>query len=481
MPLIIFSLYLMCLIYLAVLGQKSKVSNTPKDFYLANSSLGVLVLFATIFASLYSGNTMIAFPAKAYRMGYAYTMCVTFMVVMISVQLLYAPALRRISQKHNFITPSDWILHRYKDMRLTLVVAAVFTFALLNYLLAQLIAVGHAFSGLTGGQIPYAFGVFFLAIIIVLYETIGGMRAVAWTDILQGLLMIFGITLLGFYILSLRTELHALPIEILAVDPLKVYPPDGHTIRLWVSTVIIMGIGGALFPQGIQRIYAAKSILNLKKALLVLLFTPFIMTFFAYLIGLFGIPLFPGLEGFESDEIMSLVMRELSKDGFIIEFGVAILMVGILAAMMSTADSILLSLSSILVLDFYAKTNKTKVSEEKLLHMGKVASWVVIAILAFIALNSHITLWRLIEIKIEYSIQIAPAFILGLYWKQLSAKPALQGIIIGIAITTLGLLSSTGKWWGIHPGLVGLIINLAICYWGTTKQSLSQKVITKNT
>ena len=159
--------------------------------------------------------------------------------------------------------------------------------------------------------------------------------------------------------------------------------------------------------------------------------------------------------------------QPLPKQGPFFQVAVSLLVLGALAAIMSTADSVLLSLSSILVQDFYAKTTRKTVTDKKLLRLGKRTSWILIILLVLIALRPHFTLWDLLVMKFELLIQVAPAFILGLYRPQLTARVALFGITVGTTIAIIGFMMEQAKWFGIHPGVVGCLINFAICYVGS--------------
>jgi solute:Na+ symporter, SSS family len=462
--LIFFGLYLVALILLVWQSRRRSIQKTTHDFYLAGGTLGLLVLFCTLFSTQYSGNTFMAFPGKAYRMGYPYIMTVTFMMAMIAGYLLYAPRLRRLAIQKGFVTPGDWIHFRYRSYPLTLLCALLMIFAMMNYLLAQLMAMGHALSGLTQGQIPYEAGVLFLAFLIVLYETLGGMRAVAWTDVIQGLLMIVSVGVLGCFFISQGSHLGNLPQRILELKPEAVRVPDASTCRLWASTIFIVGLGGAMYPQGIQRLYAAKSTPILKRALCFMVFMPLVTVFFAYLVGIMAIEQFPGLSGLKSDEVMTRMLGFLADQNIILHFAVSLLLVGALAAMMSTADSVLLSLSSIIVLDIYAKGSRKPPPDEKLLKAGKRISWVIMILLVLVALRPEVTLWRLLEIKFELLVQIAPLFILGFYKPQLNAKIVFLALLAGLSVSLGGTLWGPGKWYGIHFGTLGCLVNFLICF-----------------
>jgi len=154
------------------------------------------------------------------------------------------------------------------------------------------------------------------------------------------------------------------------------------------------------------------------------------------------------------------------------------LLLGALAAMMSTADSVLLSLSSIVIQDIVVKTIGYSASDEKLLKLGKISSWVLMGIVVVVALQLQgITLFRLLVIKFDLLVQVAPAFILGLYLPRLGAGTALVGIAAGCAVAVAGFALDP-KWAWVHPGTVGLGVNLFICVVGSflfPSESFEQK------
>jgi Na+/proline symporter len=99
--------------------------------------------------------------------------------------------------------------------------------------------------------------------------------------------------------------------------------------------------------------------------------------------------------------------------------------------------------------------------------VGKVVSVVAIAVLLLIAWNPPGTLYQIFVLKLELLAQIAPAFILGLYWRTMSAVPALGGVVVGAAVAGSLAFVSYESPTGVPNGLIGLGLNLAICVVGS--------------
>ena len=139
-----------------------------------------------------------------------------------------------------------------------------------------------------------------------------------------------------------------------------------------------------------------------------------------------------------------------------------LVLAGALAAIMSTADSVLLSLSSIVAKDFLGKTTLRNAPEARLTQAGKILSWAITIFLAWLATSPRITLWGLIELKFELLIQVAPAIILGVIWPRLETKATLAGLVVGTLVAGSLALSGVEEVGGIQAGLFALALNLAL-------------------
>ena len=108
----------------------------------------------------------------------------------------------------------------------------------------------------------------------MIYETVGGLRAVAWTDCIQGLLLLLGLGGLVAAVIHSTGGLGALTEWLAANRPEMTALPDAEHSRYWLSTILLVGFSGAVYPQAIQRIYAARSGQVLRRALRIMIFMP---------------------------------------------------------------------------------------------------------------------------------------------------------------------------------------------------------------
>ena len=472
--------YLSSLIAIGFVGYKARRDHSLRDFYLAGKGIGFVALLLTLYSTQYSGNTLFGFTGKTYRIGYAWAMCIHFMTAVIVFYLLLAPKLHRVARRHGFITPGDFLNHRFDLPALNALATIIMVVAISNYLLAQLMAMGRALEGLTrlDPERAYIYGVVLLALIIVVYETLGGFRAVVWTDVIQGSVLLVGFGILLVLVFQNFGSLRAATETLLnspPEGPPKVRAPDANRCREWLSYVLVVGMGGALYPQAIQRIYAARSANILRRSLAVMAFLPLTTTLIAVIVGIIGAAYIPGLTSAttdRSDALLTIICRQVQEHS---EFGywlVVVLFSAVLAAIMSTADSVLLSIGSMLTKDIYGRFVNQQASEAQLAQMGHYLSWLVLAIAVGLAIwLRESDLIKLLDRKFDLLIQLAPAFMIGIHWAKMSTSATLWGMVVGLVIAVTLPICGFGKIWGFHPGLFGLAANILIVVVGSSLAS----------
>jgi len=305
------------------------------------------------------------------------------------------------------------------------------------------------------------------AVVILVYECLGGLRAVAWTDALQGVVLVLGLLLVVVLIVVHVGTPAALIASVLARAPEKIANPSLTMCLNWFSSFLLLGLGAPLYPQAIQRIYAARRLGELRRALAVMSVIPLFAISTVVFIGIAGLALFADLSKVESDQVTFRVLAHLVEVEPRASVAVLVVVMAVLAAIMSTADSALLSLSSIATKDFVARLRGwSDERAEGLTRLAPVFSLAILVILGSIALVPRLTLWRLLEIKFEILIQMSPAFVLGTLHRRddsqgFIARDVLTGLFLGLT-TALGLWALGVKsFYGVHPGSLGVVVNYA--------------------
>jgi len=459
--------YLGILIVLGWLGHAAQKESSLSDFYLGGRRLGFVVLLLTLYATQYSGNTLIGFAAKGYREGFTFLVSVSFMMGIIGVYLIYAPRLQRLSRARNYITLSDYIQDRFDHRGLAVLVSVSGIVAMGNYILTNLKAIGLAAEAATGGMVTPTQGIVGLALIIVIYESLGGLRSVAWTDVVQGMILLVGCGVVFTAIVVYYDGFGEMAAAVREVRPGFWEPPDLGGCFTWLSTLLVVGLGIAIYPHSIQRIYAAKSAVTLRRAFQVMVFLPLFTTLLMVIVGIVGNARFEGLAKAESESITLLVLQDLAQNVPWAGWIITLFLCAVFAAIMSTIDSALLSISSMITQDLY-RPLRPGATQAHLTRVGKLLSWGIMIVVVVLAIYLPQTIWRLIEVKLELLMQIAPALMLGLHLKALRTRPVFGGFMAGLVTMlffTVGSLcvdTIPAKPFGLHSGLVGLGANLLV-------------------
>jgi Na+/proline symporter len=325
----------------------------------------------------------------------------------------------------------------------------------------QAVATGHAFEGLTAGVLPFWSGVVFISLVMLVYILTGGWRAVVWTDAIQGVLLTFAIVAAAAYALREAGGAEAVLAHLAVVEPVKFAAPAPaeKLTASWLSLLIVSGIGFAMYPQAIQRIYAAKSEAALKTSYAWMLIVPFVIGSCTLVIGVSGIKLFPGLEGLESDAVFSLLLSRMLSEHYTL---VVFILCGLLAAIMSTASSVVLTLASVFTKDIYVPLTGTSPDDAKLARIGRTFTVLILLLVVALSVEQTTSLWRLTEIKVEYLMQLFPPLVLGLYWRRFDRTAALAGLLTGAGVVSGLILAGADRLWLFQAGLWGLIANFAV-------------------
>jgi Na+/proline symporter len=455
--------YLLVLVGIAEVARRARRGRSPADHFLAGRELGVFVLFLTLYATAYSGNSLLGYPGEAYRRGFSWIMATGFMMSIIVTFHALVPRLR-----------PDWVRRRFEDgpagRALRLAVAVLMVAALANFLFAQLKAMGLMAEQVTGGIVSYEWGVVVLAAMVLFYETLGGMRAVAWTDAAQGLLMMAGLAALLAWLLGEAGGLGNLSAAILELRPEAAAVPDAAEKANWASTVLLMGLASVVYPQAIQRVYAARSGRALRRSLALMAFMPLTTTLVVTWIGLAAIPRLQGLGVVEADAVMPILLGRWAEIGAVASFAAVVVFLGALAAIMSTADSVLLSLGSLVAEDLLGRSRR----DASTTALGKrIAAGVMVAMALLALVARDVTLWGLIELKMELLIQCAPAFLVAIHWRGFRAGPGLAGLLVGSALVVAGVILGVQRVGGVHVGVIGLGANLVVALLGSAAARLA--------
>lgn len=432
----------------------------PVSYFLAGRGLGSLALTLTTLATLLSAFTFIGVPADAYTHGLGIFLGVGVTTAFISGLFLWVGYRVWLAAQHfGFITPSEFFGHRFNSPLLALLYClSALTFTA-PYISIQIIGGARTLAAVLGEGIPYWPLAVVVALVILGYVLFGGSQAVVWTDVVQGIILILGMGA-AFVALALGVGQEAAG----QLDPWLSLPgPNGRwSWQGLLGNQLLFFMATPLFPQFFQRFYMARSAHPFKTLMVVWPLLILLVFFPAALLGVWGRLAFPGLE--KADQIMPLMLQTLPG-------GVAaVVITAALAALMSTADSQLLTASSLVTRDLVVTLFRRQLSPHQEEQLGR---WVVLGIgLAsfVIALNPPGLIVEIATWSFQGNAMLFPILIAGLYWKRATRAGAVAGALVSSGLT-LGWLSGllprawTGGWLPVIPAVVigsGVLIGVSL-------------------
>lgn len=407
--------------------------NTPEDYFLAGRKVGTLVLFFTIVATNFSAFFFLGFAGAGYRIGYSYYGMMAFGTAFVAVAFhLIGHRAWRIGQTHGYITPPELIGKSLDSRALELVYLTVMVVFTLPYLALQPIGAGYIISNLTDGQIPYFTAASLITAFIVFYVYLGGMRTVAWTDVLQGVMMFSLITAAVFMIgnaLGGLGQANAVALEqqpgLFSARGLN----DFYSPQKWFSYTLLWFLSVPMFPHIFMRFFIPDSAASLGTTIVIYPIVTAVMFLFPVTIGVLGHIAFPDLQGQQADQILPMMLGLYTPFWF-----EAMVMVGALAAFMSTMDSQLLALSSMLTRDVYQRTLAPAAGLKSQVLVGRL----LVAILALlglaIAYQPPVTILEIATQAFTGLAVLFPTTVATLYWRGTRPRACLVSILAGEAL-----------------------------------------------
>ena len=338
--------YLIITLILGIYGYKfSKKSVT--DYFLADRKIGTFVLFFTLASTNFSAFTFLGFSGSAYNMGYSFYGLMAFGTSFFALSFyLVGKRVRELGASKGYITPPELVGKETGSYGLRVLFLTVMVIFTLPYLAIQPMSAGFVLSTLTGGTIPYFWGAVFLTAFIIIYVFLGGMRSIAWTDVLQGVMVVFFLFIAVLVVSRAQGGIVEAHSQARAVDHTLFTREGSVSVRIWFSYGILWSFCNPMFPQIFQRFFMAKDEKGLKRSMFVFPLLVSILFLFPVMIGVMGRGAIPGLSATEADSILPLLLQRYSPIWLS-----ALIMSGGFAAFMSTADSQLLTLSSMFTRD----------------------------------------------------------------------------------------------------------------------------------
>lgn len=471
-----FAAYLLLMIVIGVVYMKR--TNNSEDYFLGGRGLNAWVAALSAQASDMSGWLLMGLPGAIYAMGTGQVwIAVGLFIGTVFNWVCISGRLRKYTiAANNSLTIPAYFENRFRDKKkiLLLVSSIVIVIFFLVYTASALAAGGKLFNTVFG--IDYHVALAIGAAVILCYTFMGGFMAVCVTDFVQGSLMLVGllvVPIIAYFMLpgSLTELLNQSGVAAGAafyLNPLS--NGDRPYTFVEIFSQLAWGLGYCGMPHILTRFMAVKNEKELKKSRVIAIVWDILSLGAACFIGVVGraflLPVVLGENGAPSSESVFIEMiKKLFTDNLALPFIGGLFLCGILAAIMSTADSQLLVTASAVSEDLYHSFIDKKADSKKIMNVSR-ATVVIISVLAFaIAWDPNSSIMGLVSNAwAGLGSAFGPIVLLSLFWRRTNLAGAIAGIVSG-GLTVLiwdYLPLVGGQTLGTATGLYSLAVGFGI-------------------
>ncbi|MDD6812033.1 MAG: sodium/proline symporter [Lachnospiraceae bacterium] len=440
--------YLSMMIYVGI--SYSKKNTSADDFYLGGRKLGPFVTAMSAEASDMSSWLLMGLPGVAYLSGIADAgwTAIGLAVGTYVNWLIVSKRIRRYTSEVNALTIPDFFSKRYGDEKniLTCVSAIIIIIFFIPYTASGFAACGKLFHTLFG--VNYMAALVLSAAVIVLYCTLGGFLAVSTTDFIQGITMsialiiviCFGVSTAGG-LDNVVANAQALPGYLSMVSS---YVPDTGADKpyglLTIVSTMAWGLGYFGMPHILLRFMAIEDEKKLAFSRRIATVWVVISMSIAVFIGIVGYSMsqagaIPVLEGSNSETIIVQIASVLSKHNILTALLAGIILAGILAATMSTADSQLLAAASSISQNLLQDFGKKKIDTKTSVKIARITVVIISIIGVILASNPDSSVFDIVSFAwAGFGAAFGPVVLCALFWKRSNKWGALFGMITGGAM-----------------------------------------------
>ncbi len=429
------------ILYLAVLlviaWAASRRTHGGEDFHLAGRSLGAWTAGISSTASSESGWVTLGAVGMTFTHGIAGLWFAPGCLLGYLVNLYFvAPRLRALSVEQDSLTLTDVLTKRWGDPRNVLRITAtlIILVCMMGYVAAQMTAAGKAFSSTMGipGKTGYLLGVIIGAIVIIIVTSLGGFRAVAWTDLFQGLLVAIALFALPIYAVLHLGGFGALISGLGKIDPNYLSATGGQAGAALFGMVVGglgIGLGYPGMPHVVTRYMATRNENEIRRLRLIGMMWGVTVFYGAGLAGLAGRVLLPSLE--DPEQTLMVLAVKLMHPVL-----AGLLLAAIISAILSTVSSQLLVAASSVSYDIVEEALGYEADDKRSLLLGRITVAIVGLLGILVALSEvRLVFWFVLFAWSGLGAAFGPLVLLAAIGRGVTRHGALAGMLTGVGVT----------------------------------------------
>lgn len=433
----IVAIYFLAMIGIGAWASK-KIKNT-EDYLVAGRSLGFWVFVFLMIGTVCSGMSLLGVSGLGYKFGWPTIWEQIFVPLSIAFCVIFfGVKLHAITRETGYITVQDYLSHRYESPTSLRTLSAISGIIVsMIYLVGQYTAIAIVLMWLF--EVPLWLALVIATLVVTIYTTIGGLYAVAWSTLIQSLILIIGVAIMAPLVIFYAGGFTHVNEFMASINPDLVQPwmAGGmvFTPAYLVSFGILLIVGLSCAPHVINNVLAVKDARLFKWAPLVAFLIYGAVMFFLKFAGFAGIALvqegvftLPDVPNAQDFIILYGIQYAIPQIALWSVFGVIVL-----ATVMSTTDRLMLTIGAMFSWDIYKKIIRPDAPDKQVLMVSKIAVILSALVTMIIAFNPPEMLAFLIWMGIGVMLAtFAVPLLAGLYWRRATRMGAIASMALGL-------------------------------------------------
>ena len=419
---------------------------------------GPLLMYLLMAGETYTTFSFLGASGWAYSRGGPTLYILAYITLTFVVSFFILPQLWEVARQHRLQTQSDFFQLRYGNKYLASLVSLAGVAFLIPYFQLQLTGLGIIVSISSFDGIGRTSAMVISVVVLTAFVLTGGVRAVAWVSVLKDLLMVFAALAVGIGIPYIQFGgIRPMFAALLKAHPAHLTMPGattnlGHT--WFVSTVLLTSLGGCMWPHVCGASFTAKNGDTLRRNYVIMpLYS--ISLAFVFFAGFTAVLVAPGLAN--GDLSLLTVARQSFPAWFLGVIGGA----GALTAMVP-ASILVLTAATLFAKNLCRPLFAPSLTDHQVGRLSRLMVVVLSIVSLYLAIYSSSTLVSLLLLGYAGVTQFFPGMVLGLYWKRVSTIGVFAGLIAGLTLVAVLMLSNQDPFHGWSAGFVALCVNLTV-------------------
>ncbi len=429
-----------------------------ENWTVGGRKFGILLIWLLMAGEIYTTFTFLGASGWAYSKGAPAFYILVYGALAYTLSFFILPVIWRIGKRYGLHTQPDFFIKIYKSRSLGVLVAIIGVFSIIPYLQLQLAGLGFIVEVASNGAIRSQVAIVMAFVLTCLFVYTSGIKGAAWVAIIKDVLMLAAVFIVGFGVPTIYFGGFGKMMDALIekVPQHLVFPGSTTNMDvLWVmSTILVTAMGFYMWPHVFGSAFSAKSDKVIKRnAIIMPLYQIPILLIF--MVGFTALLVIPGLEN--GDLAFLDLVNQTYPAWFMGFVGAA----GAVTAMVPAAILVLFA-STLVSKNIYQTGFRPQASNEQVMRLSRIMVIVIMAVSLFFALQFPNELVPLLILGYDGVCQFFPGVVFGLFWRRVTKAGVFSGILTGVAVVALLILTGNDPYLGINAGFVGLVFNALV-------------------